>query len=293
MSLYNAAYIDQYRFTKLMVSNAYRENRVQIRTITAVTNEATAKAFTKEARALFLNFQSPSTAYNAWSKVGGEGRPVTTWVNPEDVVFLIRNDILANIDVDVLASAFHINNAKLMGRIIGVDNFDIYNDDGDKIYDGSAIVGLMADRSWFKIRQQDFAFDEFYNANNRSWNQYLNQVYMYNYSLFADAVVFATAEPAVDATAIAFESDTATVAADSTVELSVTTTPETANGEIAYTSSAETYATVAADPSDPKKAIITGVAEGSATITATLTNSDNTTVTDTVTVTVTAAPAGD
>ena len=292
-SLYNAAYIDQYRFTKLMVSNAYRENRVQIRTITAVTNEATAKAFTKEARALFLNFQSPSTAYNAWSKVGGEGRPVTTWVNPEDVVFLIRNDILANIDVDVLASAFHINNAKLMGRIIGVDNFDIYNDDGDKIYDGSAIVGLMADRSWFKIRQQDFAFDEFYNANNRSWNQYLNQVYMYNYSLFADAVVFATAEPAVDATAIAFESDTATVAADSTVELSVTTTPETANGEIAYTSSAETYATVAADPSDPKKAIITGVAEGSATITATLTNSDNTTVTDTVTVTVTAAPAGE
>lgn len=281
-SLYNAAYIDQYRFTKLMVSNAYRENRVQIRTITGVSDEATGKAFLKEARSLFLNFQSPSTQFNAWAKVGGAGRPVTTWTNPEDVVFLIRNDVLATLDVDVLASAFHIDSAKLMGRVIGVDNFDIYNDEGERIYDGSKIVGLMADRSWFKIRQQDFAFDESYNANNRAWNQYLNQVYMYNYSLFANGVVFATAEPTVDATAIEAGSDSATVVAGEKVTVPFTLTPPNATTTVTATSSAESKATVEVKG---KTVEITGVDAGSSTITLTA----GAGITDTISVTVTSA----
>ena len=37
--------------------------------------------------------------------------------------------------------------------------------------------------------------DEFYNANNRCWNMYLNVVKMYQYSLFANARVIATSAP--------------------------------------------------------------------------------------------------
>lgn len=283
-SLYNAAYIDRYKFTKLMVSNAYRENRVKVETISAVADGDTAMAALKAARATYLNFQAPSTNYNAWKQVGGEGAAITTWSNPEDVVILIRNDVLAALDVDALASLFHVDRAQLLGRVVGVDNFDIYNDAGSQIFDGSNIQFIMADRSWFNIRLQDFAFDEFYNANNRAWNYYLNQVMMYNYSLFANAVVFATQESDVDATAIEFETSTLSVAEGSAAEVTLTVTPPEATTEIEYESSAESYATVEADPSDPRMAIITGVAEGSATITATAGN-----LTDTIAVTVTAA----
>ena len=77
-SLYNGAYIDEYRFTKNIVAAAYKDNKAVIETVSAVSSEATAKAFTTKAREMFLNFQSPSTEFNAWHLMGGEGNPVTT-----------------------------------------------------------------------------------------------------------------------------------------------------------------------------------------------------------------------
>lgn len=109
-SLYNGAYIDEYRFTKELVSGAYKSNTAQISVLDASGGftENLAKEFTTKARELFLNFQVPSTAYNAWAKVGGYGKPITTWSNKEDIVFLIRNDIRAFLDVNILSESFNI-----------------------------------------------------------------------------------------------------------------------------------------------------------------------------------------
>lgn len=195
-SLYSGANIDQYNFTKYLVSNAFRNGHTINRVITEPTTEATAKAFVKQARALALNFGEASSDYNAWAKVNtDDSKALVTWTELDDIVFILRNDIIAELDVDVLASAFNIDSAKLMGRIIGVRNFDMYADDGDKVFDASAILGIMADRKWFKIKSQDMELDSFYNANNRTWQYFYNVVKMYNYSLFANAVVFCTEEP--------------------------------------------------------------------------------------------------
>ena len=285
-ALYNSAYIDRYRFTKLMVSNAYRENRVHVQTISAVTDEATAKAALKAARTAYLNFQSPSTEFNAWNQVGGYGDPITTWSNPEDIVILIKNSVLATMDVDALASLFHTDRARLLGRVVGVDSFDVYNDAGEKIFDGSAIQFAMGDRSWFNIRKQDFAFDEFYNSNARAWNYYLNQVFMYNYSLFSNFVVFATSQPDVDPTELAFATETAEVTAGSTLELPLTVTPNEATETITYSSNDTDAATVAAKTGDPRTAVVTGKAAGTAVITA-----SSGSVSTYITVTVNAAAA--
>lgn len=195
-SLYAGASIDQYNWTKALVSNAYRNGHTINEIVDAPTTADKAKAFVKKARELFMNFQTPTSDYNAWAKVNtDDSKPIITWTNPEDVVFLIRNDVLSEIDVEVLAASLHIQSTELYGKIIGVKDFDIYNDEGEKVFDGSAILGIMADKNWFKIKSQDIELDSFYNANNRVWNYYLNVVKMYNYSLFANAVVFATAEP--------------------------------------------------------------------------------------------------
>lgn len=195
-SLYSGANIDQYNYTKYLVSNAFRNGHTINQLVTGVSSADTAKAFVKTARTLFLNFQEASSDYNAWGKVNtDDSKALVTWTEPEDVVFMLRNDIISEIDVDVLASSFNIGRAELMGRIIGVRNFDMFNDAGEKVFDGSAILGIMCDRKWFKIKSQDIEMDSFYNANNRTWQYYYNVVKMYNYSLFANAVVFCTSEP--------------------------------------------------------------------------------------------------
>ena len=279
-ALYNGAYIDRFNMTKGLVSSAYEGNNVQIKTVTAVTSEATAKAFVKEARNLYKYFRFPSTKYNAWAKVGGYGRELLTWCNPEDIVFLIRADISTELDVDVLANAFNIDKTTLMGRIIDVDNFDLY--DGEtKVIDGSNIIGIMADRRWFRIKTREMTMDEFYNANNRTWQFYLNDVRMYCYSLFANAVVFATQMPDVKATDIDFE-----VKAEFEIEegekarRKVTLTPINATSSTTFTSSDATVVKVT--KISDTECEIEGVADSVTPVTITATNNSHT---DTLTVT--------
>ena len=274
-SLYNGMYIDEFKYTKALVSSAYKGNLVQVETVSApTTSKELAETFTIKARELFLNFQMPSTQYNAWAKVGGAGKPITTWTDPEDIVILIRNDVRAYMDVTVLANSFQIDKAVLLGNIYAVDNFDVYDDEGNKIFDGSNIFGMIADRNWFKIRPIDQFMENGYNANNRAMQYFLNNIKMYEFSLFANAKVFATGEATVNPTAIQFRKNgeiiTTLAVGDTPQDVEIVTTPFSANASITVASSATGKATVAKKSGENKLITITGVADGSSNITATV-----------------------
>lgn len=285
-ALYNGAYIGMFNYTKALVSAGFASNKVSYLKVTKPTDEASGKAFVKKLRELYTLFQLPSSSYNAWAKVGGAGRPVTTWCAPEDIMLLIRADIMATVDVDVLAAAFNMDKADFIGKVITVDNFDTYTDDGEKLFNGSHILGLICDKAFFKIKQQDMALDMWFNPNNRSWQYYLNVVKMYNYSLFANGVVLADDDPVVDASSIAVDKSTVSIEEGADATVMVTTTPFSANPTITVSSSAEGKATATIAG---KVVTIHGVDAGSATITVTATNSDTTTKTATITVTVSEA----
>lgn len=236
-SLYNGAYIDQYKFTKYVISGAYKDNKAIIETVTGVSNEATAKAFITKAREMFLNFQTPSNKYNAWSKMGGYGRPITTWTNPEDIVFIISNSLRSYLDVQVLADAFNIDKTTLLGNIISIDDFDMYDDEGERIFDGSNIVGMIADKSWFRIKEQDMFLDTDYNPNNRTFQYYLNVIKMYNFSLFANGVIFATEAPTVNTTALAFNPNTVEMPFESNKLVNLGITPVNGTTNVTFSSS--------------------------------------------------------
>lgn len=139
----------------------------------------------------------------------------------------------------------------------------------------------MADKKWFRIKNQETTMDEFYNANNRTWQMYLNDVNMYQYSLFCNSVIFATAEPQVPITGLKVTDETVSVAVENSVNVTVSTVPAQANTpEITVTSSDSTKATAQISN---RTVTITGVATGTATITITAGN-----VTKTIAVTVTA-----
>ena len=281
-SLYNGAYITRYNQTKGLVTAAYVGNNVNYQLVSDVTDEQSAKALIMQMRAAFSKMQIPSTRYNAWNKVKGGRLALKTWTDPQDIVVLISADIEALVDVEVLASAFNMSKTDFLGRVIVVDDFNQYNDDGTVAVNGSAIKAMIADKAWFRIKTQDFAMDEFYNANNRCWNYYLNDVRMVNYSLFANALVFTTTAPTVAATAIEAESATASVAAGAKVVVPFELTPANATTTVTAASSAEGKATVEVKG---KTVEITGVEAGSATITLTA----GVGITDTIAVTVTSA----
>lgn len=197
-SLYNSAEIKQYELTKGLISTAFKSDQVQYEVVTKPTDEASSTAFVKTLRKFFTKFRFPSADYNAWQKVNTTDSAVITHTNPEDVVIVLASDYEAEIDVDVLAHAFNMDKATLLGRVVVVDNFDVVADDGTIVFDGSHIMGMIADRRWFKIRMQDREMDEFYNPNSRVWTYWYNITGMYNYSLMANAVVLCDEAPAED-----------------------------------------------------------------------------------------------
>lgn len=195
-SLYNGCYILRYNQTKGLPVAAFKHGAIKYEVIPDVTDEQTAKNLIRKIRADYSKMQIPSTQYNAWQDVKGEDAfALQTWSDPEDLILLISADVEAMVDVEVLAAAFNLDKDSFLARKITVDSFDQYDKDGNKVLDGSMIKAALVDRAWFKIKTQDFAMDEFFNARNRTWNYFLNDTRMVNYSLFANAKIYTTAEP--------------------------------------------------------------------------------------------------
>ena len=113
-SLYNGYYIDEYNNTKGIVTRAYLSNAVQIEVIENLNTNQLTKEFIKRARTIFLNMQTPSSKYNAWEKIGGYGRKIETFTAPEDIVFLVKNELRSELDVDILSVAFNIDKTTLL-----------------------------------------------------------------------------------------------------------------------------------------------------------------------------------
>lgn len=272
-SLYSGNYIDEFKYTKQLIDGAYDAGKVIQKQVTLPTSEATAKAFLKEVRALYDNMTFPSTDYNAYSKFSGAKGTVTTWTDSDRICLIVRADVMAEVDVDALASAFNIGKAEFIGRVIKVDKFE-----------NEEILGVVCDESWLQIYDNIFRFDEFYNARTMSWNEYLHAWGTYAICPFANAVMLVTT---ASKPVTAISASDATVEEDATETVTFTLTPNDATSELTYTSSDESVFTVEPNATYANKADITGVEAGEAELTCLADNG----VKKTVTVTVT-APAG-
>lgn len=264
-SLYSGNYIDEFELTKSLVDGAYDNNKVIVETVSAVTDETTAKAFIKKCRSLFNKMKLPSTQYNAYSKFSGAKGTIKTWTEEDRFVLIVTSDVMAEVDVDVLARAFNIENTKFLGRVIEVDSFE-----------NEEIQAILCDESWFQIYENLMRFDEFYNARTMTWNEYLHVWQTYAICPFANAVVFATAQPK-PATAISVSD--VSVVKDATANVTVTLTPTDATTELDFISGNETVFTVSST------GVVTGVSAGTGTLTVKTDNG----LSDTATVTVTAS----
>lgn len=262
-SLYSGNYIKEFKLTKALVDGAYDNNKVIVETVNAVTDESSARAFIKKCRSLYSKMKLPSTRYNAYSKFSGAKGTIETWTEDDRFVLIVTSDVMAEVDVDVLARAFNIENTKFLGRVIEIDSFE-----------NEEIQAILCDESWFQIYENIMRFDEFYNPRVMAWNEYLHVWQTYAICPFANAVILATAQPK-PATAISVAN--VSVAEDATANVTVTLTPADATSELTFTSGDETVFTVSST------GVVTGVSAGSGTLTVETDNG----LSDTATVTVT------
>lgn len=258
-SLYSGNYISEFDYTKGLIDGAYDNNKVIVEVVDGVKDETSATAFVKKLRALYSKMSFPSTEYNAYSKFSGAKGVIKTWTNKDRICVIVTADIMAEVDVDVLARAFNMDKADFLGRVIEIDKFE-----------NPEIQAVICDEAWLQIYDNIFRFDEFYNARTMSWNEYLHAWGTFAICPFANAVILATKQPN-PATNITFASESVNVTGVGTQEdVVLTMTPSGATTDIEYYSSDTSIFTIKKTDNTHSKVTATGV--GSATLTA---QSDN------------------
>lgn len=201
-TLYSGDNIDEMMLTKQLISSAVLNNRVKkvilkysgdtvtdpdthmtIDTIEFPTNASKntqLKEFITSLRSLAYNFEFPSSVYNAYDAVKDVDEDSLVRDCPmSDQVLLLRTDIIASADVELLATAFNMSKTDFLQKVIPVDEFN-----------GMDIWGLLCDKAWFKINDSHFSIREFQNGSNLTTNYYLHHHGLLSYNLLANAVVF-------------------------------------------------------------------------------------------------------
>ena len=105
---------DEYMMIKTLIG-ASVEKSIEIQGLFKLDENAQAKKITKTVQALVNKFRFMSTEYN---KQG-----VHTHCLPSECVIITTPDQLANLNVELLASAFNVSYAEMPSRIVVVDSF--------------------------------------------------------------------------------------------------------------------------------------------------------------------------
>lgn len=188
-TLYSGNYLDEFILCKNLFASAIDNNKIIQQTITPITSADTAKAFITTARLLHTNFNFPSSNYNSYSQSGGTGDPVITWTPPEDIRFILRSDIEAYTDVNVLASAFNMSKTDFLGQTLIVDDFGTTDS-----HKSEKCVAIMCDKAFTQIYDNFREMTEFYNADNLTYNYYYHVWQTYSISTLCNAVAFMESE---------------------------------------------------------------------------------------------------
>jgi len=140
-----------------------------ITSLTATT--ADTQAFIKAVRSFAGKLRFLSSLYNR------AGVPTSGG----ELVLLTTPNVIANVDVNVLASAFNVSAAELQERVVLLDELPMPN-----------VVAILASRDLFVCADYVYETTSFYNPKTLSTNYYLHHWGVYSISPFMPAIKFTT-----------------------------------------------------------------------------------------------------
>lgn len=124
----------------------------------------------------------------------------------EDQYIIIPSNMMAEIDVDVLAAAFNMDKVDFMGHVVLIDNFakqdiarlnELFKDDPTykelQITDADAlsyVAAVLVDKDFFMIFDNLQNFTENYNGQGLYWNYFYHVWKTFSTSPYANAILF-------------------------------------------------------------------------------------------------------
>lgn len=281
-SLYSALNYDEYQTMKYMLARKILSGMV---TPVAISNVTDAKTVVKAVKGIVNKMRFMSPDYNI--------AHVKTFSDPAEQYILLDTQFDADMDVDVLATAFNMDKAEFIGRRVLIDGFgnldadrlaELFDNDPNYVALTSAEITALntipcaiVDRDFFMIYDNLLQFREDYNGKGLYWNEFLHAWKTFSLSPFANAAVAVAGEPTV--TAVALSAPTTAVAGSVAHVLATVTTTNFAPQTVEWSISPSTCTVDAAG-----NVTIPSGFTGTITVTATSTYDSTKSATATITV---------
>lgn len=172
-SVYSGAEYDEYQHMKNLLATYDGYFNVQVEPI---TDEATARGFLKRLRKVSQDMTFASTQFNK--------AEVMTWTPLKNQVLLINKDVLAEVDVEVLAKTFHMGKTDIQVEIVSMDDFGAL----------ANTYGLLVDADFFRIWDTLSKMEPQRNAQGLFTNYFYHIHQILSLSPFKNAVRLTTDE---------------------------------------------------------------------------------------------------
>lgn len=193
-SVYTAAEYDEFLLFKYLIIKAISHGKMYPVAFDASDDKNAAIAFRGTSNVLtFMD-----TKYNQ------EGVHTTT--PKSDQYIFMDSHYNAQYDVNVLASAFNMDKADFMGRLLLIDDFTTFdNERFNEIRTNTSMIeevtaaelalmadvkAVLVDSEWFQVYDNLINFTEAFVASGQYWNYFLNIYKTVSSSPFSNAIVF-------------------------------------------------------------------------------------------------------
>lgn len=224
-AMYTGSNYDEFQTMKYMLAKRILNGQLYPVTIPTVQTE-NMKDIVTTIKGVSNKFEFMSSKYNLTG--------VQTFTKKEDQYLLINSKFDAQMDVEVLASAFNMDKAEFTGHRVLVDSFGdldidrlnlLFKDDptyteiGDSDLKAlDAIPAIIVDKNYFMIFDNFYNFTEQYNGEGLYWNYWYHVWKTFSISPFANNALFIPGTPTV--TSVTVSPATANVSAGQKVQLS-------------------------------------------------------------------------
>lgn len=184
-AMYSGDEMDEYILMRNVVKDAIANSKLVNYEVTYDGGADACKELVKAIKTFSLNFTFPSTQYNGYTLANktavteGTITPCNTWTPLENQILLIRSDVDASTDVEVLAKAFNMEKTDFLKRKVVVDSF------GD-----DKTLAVICDEAMFQVYDDAYTVRSFDNGSNLVTNYWLHHWQTISLSLFANGVAF-------------------------------------------------------------------------------------------------------
>ncbi len=182
-AMYSGDEIDEFLLMRNLIADGVANSKIKTLDVEYDGTETSCKDLVKLIKTLSSNFALPSREYNGYNEMnaeaieGGTITPCTTWTPVPNQIFLIRSDVDASTDVEVLAKAFNMEKTDFLKRKFVVDSFG----------DADTLCAIL-DEANFEVYDDLYTVKSFSNGSNLVTNYWLHHWQTISYSLFGNGV---------------------------------------------------------------------------------------------------------